>query len=361
MYACFQTDGYSIVSGHSQYIAHSSGNESDEGHHDDSSSSGNGNDDSSLEFSDATKKKVKNVKVTKEKQRAKILRQMAKNRRKDLKKRESTDADGFTVWLLRELYRNAGSNRNYLHVRLCDAFDRHFTTSTCTKTDMLNRDCPLLGSLIIDGYFDMHRDEFKHFDRMRNRCLAWVYDHLAKYETIAVNDAIINVCEELRHADSDEFPELLFAVAIPSDQLLHSDSMLTSRAANVCVAFSMYGRCDSEKLGREKCSGRHICIEPLCRTRRSHCTPMCTSVNNINPMNLEEGCVQRIRGSVRFAQQSLINRNNRYQQQPNANQYNGNNGNNHGYNRGNNGRNNNGNRNRNKGRGRGGQRNKDKN
>ena len=319
---CSQVDGHSIVSGHSQFFRPDSGDDPDDNQHqygafpnDDSSSDSDGDQhDASLGFSNSNSKKMKSAQQTAKEQREKLHRTLAKNRRRDLQKRDKTDADGFTVFMLRELYRNAGGNRNYYHVRLSEAFDRHFDVTTSSKTDMLNRDYPLLGSLIIDAYFAMHKMQFKHAERIRAHCLAWVYDHIIKWETIAVNDAIIAVCEQLRHAESNQFPELLFDIRLPSDQRLHSDSMLTSRAANVCVGFSMFGRCDSEKLGRDKCSGRHICITPLCRNRRAHCTVMCTAVNTINPMNLESGCEQRMRGSILMSQQNRINRDNRYQQ-----------------------------------------------
>ena len=228
-----------------------------------------------------------------------------KNRRRDQEKRDKCLADSYSVHLARELWRHTSSDRVFLRIRLSEAFDRDFKLETCTKSDYLNREYPLLAQIVIDGYFCVKGKEIAKTSQERrvihDRCIAHVYSLLLKYETVAVNDAVLQILDASDDFDADKIWKQFRSIVIPHDQLLHADSMLMSRAANVCVPFTWFGRCDFAGQGRRFCSGRHICIIPECRNKHDHSTPFCPSLSTSASNPCLGACIQRVQRDINWA------------------------------------------------------------
>ena len=139
--------------------------------------------------------------------------------------------------------------------------------------------------ILIDGFFCVRGEDIAETSAERrsihDQCIAHVYSLLLKYETTAVNDAVLQIFDTFENQKAHKIWKKFRRIVIPPDQLIHADSMLMSRAANVCVPFTWYGRCDYAGQSRRVCSGRHICIIPECRQKHNHATPFLPFASDI--------------------------------------------------------------------------------
>jgi hypothetical protein len=231
---------------------------------------------------------------------------MDKNRKEGQKKRIATLADTHSVHLLRELHRSVHHNRIQWGIRLSEAFDRKFESNTCTRSEQLFREYPMLAFMLIYAFFAQYskRIRKKRPDRRAalGECFILLFEYLMKYETTTVSDVVVAIIDDTdTHRKPKRIVKLVRNASFPQDQIINSDSVLTHRAANVCVSYAWFGRCDFENdpstTTPRKCGGRHLCLEPACRTRRAHSTPMCTH----NSLAMTKQTRDRVRKNIGYA------------------------------------------------------------
>ena len=209
---------------------------------------------------------------------------MTKNRKERQKKKVTTLADSHSVHLLREMYRTAKHDRPQTHIRIGEAFDRKFGDRTCTRSEQLFRVYPLLGFMLIYAFFKAKGRRVSKKSAVRRAtlglCFVALFEYLMKYETAAVNESVITlVDDDETHRKPKQIQRFVDDITFPPDVIINNDSVLTPRASNVCSSFTWFGRCDHEhetqSNGVRRCGGRHICLEPECRSRRTHATLNC--------------------------------------------------------------------------------------
>ena len=231
---------------------------------------------------------------------------MSKNRKERRKKKVTTLADTHSVHLLRELYRTAKHDRPQMLIRLGEAFDRKFGDRTCTRSEQLFRVYPLLAFMLIYAFFKEHGRRISKKSDVRRcmlgLCFVSLFEYLMKYETSAVNESVITlVDDDQTHRKPKNLQRQVADITFPPDVIINNDSVLTPRASWVCSSFTWFGRCDHEHEvpsgGTRRCGGRHICIEPECRNRRTHATLNCAH----HSLSMIPSARKRVKRNISYA------------------------------------------------------------